>query len=56
MFEKDEQVNRLIVIQSGIVELTVPYDNRLRNEYFVIERLISGAILNHQAFILKGQT
>ena len=56
IFEKDEQVNRLIVIQSGIVELMVPYDNRLRNEYFVIERLISGAILNHQAFILKGQT
>ena len=56
IFEKDDVVDRLIVIQSGIVELTVSYDNRLKNEKFVIERLISGAILNHQSFILKGKT
>lgn len=56
IFMKGERVDRLIVIQSGVVELTVPYDNRLREEEFIIERLISGAILNHQAFILKSHT
>ena len=56
IFQKGDEVDRLTVIQSGIVELSVPYDNRLRDEEFVIERLISGAILNHQAFILKQKT
>jgi len=53
IFVNGELVDRLTVIQSGVVELSVPYDKRLRDELFVIERLIPGAILNHQAFIVK---
>ena len=29
IFQKGDEVDRLTVIQSGIVELSVPYDNRL---------------------------
>lgn len=46
-------IDRMIVIQSGVVQLSVPYDKRRPDEDFVIERLTTGAILNHQAFIVK---
>mmetsp|Transcript_26628 Transcript_26628/g.35631 ORF Transcript_26628/g.35631 Transcript_26628/m.35631 type:complete len:82 (-) Transcript_26628:776-1021(-) len=47
IFENHQVIDRLIVIQSGVVQLSVPYDKRLPHEEFVIERLIPGAILNH---------
>ena len=53
LFSRDDVVDRLVVIQSGIVELSVLYDNRVNGENFTVERLIPGAILNHQAFIMK---
>ena len=53
LFSRDDVVDRLVVIQSGIVELSVLYDNRVKGENFTVERLIPGAILNHQAFIMK---
>ena len=46
-------IDRLIVIQSGVVQISVPYDKRIRNEDFIIERLTAGAILNHKAFFVK---
>ena len=53
IFKPNQKIDRLIVIQSGVVQLSVPYDKRLRNERFVIERLTSGAVLNHQSFLLE---
>ena len=36
------------------MELSVPYDKKAKNSPdFIIERLTSGAIINHQAFMLK---
>ena len=49
-------VDRLIVVQSGVVQLSIPYDKRVANQDFVIERLIPGAILNHLAFMIKEKT
>ena len=49
-------VDRLIVVQSGVVQLSIPYDKRMANQDFVIERLIPGAILNHLAFMIKEKT
>lgn len=53
IFVANQTIDRLIVIQSGIVELSISYDKRRKYEDFVIERLTTGAILNHQAFIVK---
>ena len=47
IFDNHQEIDRLIVIQSGVVQLSVSYDKRVQNEDFVIERLIPGAILNH---------
>jgi len=46
IFEQRQTIDRLIVIQSGVVQLSIPYDKRV-DEDFVIERLTAGAILNH---------
>lgn len=53
IFKEKQTIDRLILIQSGIVELSVTYDKRRKYESFIIERLTTGAILNHQAFIVK---
>ena len=53
IFVAKQTIDRMIVIQSGIVELSIMYDKRRKYEDFVIERLTTGAILNHQAFIVK---
>ena len=53
IFKPNQKIDRLLVIQSGVVQLSVPYDKRLRNKRFVIERLTSGAVLNHQSFLLE---
>ena len=55
IFKKPDIIDRLIVIQSGIVELSIPYDKRAPTDKgeFVVERLTTGAILNHQAFVVK---
>ena len=34
------------------MEIAIPYDKRI-DEYFVIERLTKGAIINHRSFLLK---
>lgn len=48
-----EIVDRMIVIQSGVIEVGTQYDKRREDELFVIERLGRGAILNAKAFVLK---
>ena len=53
IFEAEAEIDRMIVIQSGVVQLSVSYDKRRPDDNFVIERLTTGAILNHQAFIVK---
>ena len=53
IFKPNQAIDRLIVIQSGVVQLSVPYDKRLGDTRFVIERLTSGAVLNHQSFLMK---
>ena len=52
IFKPGEKIDRLILIQAGVVQLTVNYDRRRGDQRFVIERLTSGAILNHQSFLL----
>lgn len=52
IFEQGHVIDRMIIIQSGVVQLSIPYDKRCKEE-FVIERLTSGAILNHQAFVVQ---
>ena len=56
LFEKGKKIDRMVLIQSGIVELSVPYDRRAftktkdgedNSNEFIIERLASGAIINH---------
>jgi len=47
IFKEKQTIDRLILIQSGIVELSVNYDKRRKYESFIIERLTTGAILNH---------
>ena len=53
IFVAKQTIDRMIVIQSGIVGLSIMYDKTRQYEDFVIERLTTGAILNHQAFIVK---
>ena len=52
IFIQHQVIDRLIVIQSGIVQLSIPYDKRIAED-FVIEKLTAGAILNPQAFVVK---
>ena len=51
--QKDEIVEKMILIQDGIVEIAIPYDKRIDDELFVIERLTKGAIINHRSFLVK---
>ena len=51
--KKDEIADRMFVVQDGIVEIAIPYDKRIEDESFVIERLTKGAIINHRSFLLK---
>ena len=53
IFRVGQKIDRLILIQSGVVQLAVTYDRRRGDQRFVIERLTSGAILNHQSFLLE---
>ena len=43
----DVKVDRLYLIQEGIVEVAIKYDRRRDDQNFVIERLGRGAIINH---------
>lgn len=53
LFQQGHEIDRMIIIQSGVVELSIAYDKRVPNEEFIIERLGAGAILNHQSFVIK---
>ena len=63
IFRINDEIDRLIIIQSGIVELSIPYDKRapeeqvdrdeMKTRQFVVERLTTGAVINHQAFVVK---
>ena len=67
IFKLNDEIDRLIIVQSGIVELSIPYDKRAPLEKerkedkekdktqrkFVVERLTTGAVINHQAFVVK---
>lgn len=55
IFAAEDIVDRLIVIESGVVQLSVEYDKRRPNNPFIIERLTMGAILNHKAFIVNSK-
>ena len=49
----DVKVDRLYLIQEGIVEVAIKYDRRRDDQNFVIERLGRGAIINHQSFMVN---
>ena len=51
--QQDEIVEKMYLIQDGVVEIAIPYDKRVEDELFVIERLTKGAIINHRSFLLK---
>lgn len=51
--KKDEVADRLFLIQEGIVEIASKYDRRREDQYFIIERLGRGAIINHRSFLIK---
>ena len=53
--KKDDLAEHLILIQDGIVEVKSQYDKRRENEYFVIERLGRGAIINHRSFMIGDE-
>ncbi len=50
--KKDVIADKLILIQQGIVEVAVKYDRRRDDQYFVIERLGRGGIINHRSFLI----
>ena len=59
-FVKDEAIcisgasaDKMFLIQSGIVEIKSIYDRRREKEYFTIERLGPGAIINHRSFMIR---
>lgn len=35
------------------MEVAIKYDRRVPDEYFIIERLGRGAIINHRSFLVK---
>ena len=45
--------DKLILVQQGIVEVSVEYDRRCPGHQFVIERLGRGALINHRSFMVK---
>ena len=51
--QKDIIADKLILIQQGIVEVAVKYDRRRDDQYFVIERLGRGALINHRSFMVE---
>ena len=51
--QKDERADNLFLIQDGIVEVSLKYDRRREDQYFVIERLGRGAIINHRSFMVR---
>ena len=51
--EKDVVADKLILIQQGIIEVAVKYDRRRDDQYFVIERLGRGALINHRSFMVE---
>jgi len=53
IFPAGSLIDRMIIIQSGVVQLSISYDKRREDEEFIIERLGAGAVLNPQAFIIK---
>ena len=53
--EKDIISDKLILIQQGIVEVAVKYDRRRDDQYFVIERLGRGALINHRSFMVEDE-
>ena len=55
IFKSESKIDRFILIQSGIVQLSIPYDKRVNRHEFVVERLTTGALLNHQAFVIKDE-
>ena len=52
--KRDDKAEQMFLIQEGIVEIAIPYDKRM-DENFVIERLTKGAIINHRSFLLKDE-
>lgn len=48
-----ELTDKMFLIQQGIVEVAITYDRRVDEEYFVIERLGRGAIINHRSFMIN---
>ena len=51
--KKDKIADKLYLIQDGIVEVATKYDRRREDQYFVIERLGRGAIINHRSFMVQ---
>lgn len=53
IYSVGESIMCMIVIQSGVVQLSTLYDKRKDGADFIVERLTAGAILNHNAFMVK---
>ena len=51
--KKNEKAEKMFLIQHGIVEVAIKYDRRRNDQYFVIERLGRGAIINHRSFMIR---
>lgn len=50
--KKGENADKMFLIQQGIIEVAISYDRRKQDEYFTIERLGRGAIINHRSFMV----
>ena len=51
-----EKTDKLFLIQQGIIEVAIKYDKRRPEQYFVIERLGRGAIINHRSFMIDDDS
>lgn len=52
LISRGQVANNLILINEGLVEVSVKYDRRRPGDYFVIERLGRGAIINYRSFMV----
>lgn len=53
IFHSEQVIDKMIIIQSGVVEIAVPYDRRVADQEFIIERLGAGAIIFPQSYVTK---
>jgi len=52
LLKEGEIAGEMFIIQEGIIEVAVPYSSKIETP-FILERLGSGAVINHRAFMLE---